>query len=356
MFFVRYSRVFPGFFLVCFLSMLSACASTPTSTPLVRTTPTESVPMRTDSLLVYKGHMGNVLGIAWSPDGKRLVSCSDDGTVQEWDAVSGRKNWSFTFSGRPLNHVLAIAWSPDGRRIAAGAYVGQVLILDAANGHQVANYAGDGTDVWGVAWSPDSKRLASGNSIGTVQVWDTLTGKLLVTYRGHSEAVGHVAWSPDGRRIASASYDGVVQVWDAATGMRLMTYNQSKGTPVWQVAWSPDGRHIVSGTGASGAHYPIHSDNEADVWDATTGQLLLRYQGHGSANEVYALAWSPDGKYIASGGDEQVIRVWDVTTGDTSLLYRGHTDRIWQLAWSPDGKKIASSSGDGTVRIWSYIP
>lgn len=175
------------------------------------------------------------------------------------------------------------------------------------------------------------------------------TGKAIVTYTGHTDSVERVAWSPDGTRIASASYDRTVQVWNAKTGKTLVTY-QGHAAPVWEVAWSPDSKRIVSGTGAAGANGPVTAHNSVQVWDATTGQTLLTYSG--SSGQAYALAWSPDGKRIASGGDDNIVRVWDASTGQTILQYRGHNDIVFKVAWSPDGTMIASASVDGTVQVW----
>ena len=97
---------------------------------------------------------------------------------------------------------------------------------------------------------------------------------------------------------------------------------------------------------------PVRANNSVKVWDATTGQTLLTYTQHGDRNQVYGLAWSPDGKYIASGGDDLTVRIWAATTGQTMLIYRGHSNYLLQVAWSPDGKQIASSSQDGAVELW----
>lgn len=140
-----------------------------------------------------------------------------------------------------------------------------------------------------------------------------------------------------------------MQVWDAKTGQRFLTY-RGNGAPVWSVAWSPDGKRIVSGTGAQGAYGPVTTNNSVKVWDSTTGQTLLTYTEH--AGQVYGLAWSPDRKRIASGGDDQIVRMWDATSGQTLLLYRGHTDTVLDVAWSPDGRLIASSGNDETVQVW----
>lgn len=330
-------------FAACASSQGASSTSTPVSSPV--RTPTAAIPTLSNALITYKGHSGPVIGVAWSPNGKWLVSCGNDGTVQEWDAQSGAVRWNV----RVDSFAFAVAWSPNGAKIAAGGGSGSVFILDATTGHTLATYQGHITFIEGLAWSPDSKYVASGSQDDTVKVWNIQTGKAIVTYSGHNEAVNRVAWSPDGTRIASASHDGTVQVWEAKTGKQLLTY-KDHAAPVWEVAWSPDGKYIVSGTGAAGNFAPVTSNNSVKVWNATTGQTLLTYNKH--SGQVYALAWSPDGKSIASGGDDHSVRVWNIATGQTTLVYRGHSNSIFKIAWSPDGKSIASASADGTIQVW----
>ncbi|HLJ33512.1 MAG TPA: WD40 repeat domain-containing protein, partial [Ktedonobacteraceae bacterium] len=244
------------------------------------------------------------------------------------------------------------AWSPDGKRIAAVDFNGTIAILDANTGHQLASYDSLSSSIEGVAWSADGKYIAVGTQgNNNAEVWDIATGKMTQNYTNHTGSVIQVAWSPDSTLVASSSFDGTVQIWNVASGKTQLTY-KALNAPVWSVAWSPDGKEIASGTGAAGADSPVTSGNSVKVWNATTGQTMLTYSGNPATSEAYALAWSPDGKWLASGGDDKTVHVWNASTGQTLVLFKGHTDVIWTVAWSPDGKELASTSQDSTVRIW----
>ena len=343
---------------LCFLLfLLTSCGSTSTAqgtkaTPIIpRVTPTPNTPVRSTSLLIYSGHTDGVVGLQWSLNGKQIVTCSDDDWVQMWDATTGKQRWTYS-PFLTSSYIFDVAISPDGKHVAAAGSKSLVWILDAITGHMIKTFDEQAGFILGVAWSRDSKRIAIGNDSGTVDIKDATSGKTLVTYKGHTSSVVRIAWSPDGKRIASASYDGTVQIWNANTGQRIITYSGNMN-PVFSVAWSPDGTRIVSGTGAAGNHGPIVTGNSAKVWDTTTGKTLLTYTEN--TNSVYAVAWSPDGKEIASGGDDAVIRVWDASTGHTTVVYEKHKDIVWKIAWSPDGKKIASASQDGTARVWQAL-
>jgi WD40 repeat protein len=143
-------------------------------------------------------------------------------------------------------------------------------------------------------------------------VWDARTGKLRLTYTGHADTAWPLAWSPDGTSIASGSWDGTTQVWNARTGKRIHTL---EGMSVF--AWSPDGTSIALGSIAKAGER--FGDSDAHVVDATTWRTLLTYTGHARsyikdgffiAQNVMAVAWSPDGTYIASGSGDKTVQVW----------------------------------------------
>lgn len=293
------------------------------------------------ALYIYRRHTGSVRSVAWSPDGTRIASGSDDKTVQVWNAANG--GYSFAYSSH-ASTVLTVAWSPDGRRIASADRDGTIQVWDASTGATILTYRGHTDAVLAVAWSPSGQYIASGSADVTVQVWDAANSHHTYTYQGNTSYVYAVAWSRDGRRIASAGdSSGTVQVWDASTGKTFVTYS-GHSDAVTALAWSPDGKHIASGS----------YDKTVQVWDATSGGHVYTYRGHydASLGFITTVAWSPDGRRIASGSDDKTVQVWDATSGDHSFIYRGHTNMVNTVAWSPDGKHIASGGDDRTVQVW----
>jgi WD40 repeat protein len=174
-------------------------------------TPTAVVPTITTPSLTYKGHTGPVIGVAWSPDGKNIASCGNDGTVQIWQASTGQMLWKAPVS----RYTFAVAWSPNGQQVAAAGADSTIAIFDATTGHPLTTISNNAGFIEGLAWSPDGKNIASGGDDKIVHVWDATTGKTLLQYQGHSDIIFKIAWSPDGSSIASASADGTVQVWQA---------------------------------------------------------------------------------------------------------------------------------------------
>ena len=260
----------------------------------------------------FLGHKSDVRSVAFNPDGKRIVSGSQDRMVKVWEAQTGQE--LLTLNGH-TNTVTSVAFSPDGQRIASGSDDRAVKVWDVQTGQETRSLQGHTSAVTSVAFSPDGQRIASGSKDATVKVWDAQTGQELLTLNGHTNTVTSVTFSSDGQRIASGSWDTTVKVWEAQTGQETLTL-KGHTSIVFSVTFSPDGQRIASGSW----------DETMKVWEAQTGQQILSLKGH--ANWIFSVAFSPDGKQLASGSRDRTVKVWDARTGQQALSLTGHTSGV----------------------------
>jgi WD40 repeat protein len=230
-----------------------------------------------------------------------------------------------------------------------------VKVCDAQTGQELLSLKGGSGRA---AFSPDGKRLASAAEDKTVKVWDAQTGQELLTCKGHTDQVGSVAFSPDGKRLASGTAQGgEIKVWDAQTGQELFSLKNSGERSL--VAFSPDGKRlacVAEGDIQQGTIVP----GEVRIWDAQSGQELLTWKVNHAAGTSASLAFSPDGKRLATSSQPPnvvgpmgsgEVKVWDVQTGRELLTLQGHPAQISSVAFSPDGKRLASAAS-GTVKVW----
>jgi len=278
---------------------------------------------------VLSGHEGLVTSVSYSPDGRRIVSGCDRGTVRIWSAENGVE-----LAAMPdrFGYVTSVAYSPDGRWIVSGHWDHNVRVWDAESAAEVAVLEGHEDDVTSVSYSPDGLRIVSGAKDRTVRVWDAVSGAELTVLSGHRSYVTSVSYSPDGRRIVSGSQDETVRVWDAVSGAELTVLSGHRSY-VTSVSYSPDGRRIVSGAG----------DGTVRVWDAGAWtEILLMYERF---DNVQSVSFSPDGRRIIGAGLE-VVHVWDADTGAKVASLRGDKGFLGRVACSPDGGRIACCAGD----------
>ncbi len=323
-------------------------AVTPDSPPVAtRTT------INNSSVLIFTGHIASVNAVTWSPDGKLIASASDDTYVQLFDAVSGKRKLIYTGH---TEEVAAVAWSPDGKLIASGGQDGTAQVWNAGSRARILTYKEHADRVNGISWSSDSQLIASGSDDRTVQVWNPFNGTLDFDFQGHTAGVLCVGWQPDNSSVASGSWDGTLRDWATVqhgdhfnAGDQIFSYGGHGTNEVYALAWSPDGNFIAS----AGADQTVQISNGVDGTP-----ILPFFNAHRNTqhvNPVRAVAWSPDGNFIASGDTDGVVYVWKVAGRKIVFTYRGHRGAVNALAWSPDGKRIASASADSTVQVWQPV-
>jgi WD40 repeat protein len=295
------------------------------------------------------GHKNPIWSVAISPDGKQIISSSRDNTLRRWDVSTGKQ------IGEPLNghkgSVFSVAFNRDGTKIVSGSRDKTLQLWDASNGKPIDKpFVGHEDEVWSVAFSPNGQKIVSGSSDHTLRLWDTKKHqKILPTFRGHLDGVNSVAFSPDGQKIVSGSDDKTLRLWDANNGKPLR--NPITGKPIAPLVGHE--KEVLSVAFSPDGQKIVSGsrDNTLRLWDASNGEQIGQpLTGHVDA--VYSVAFSPDGKWIISGGDDKTLRLWDISTEQLSQPWYGHTKAVWSVVFNRDGTKIVSSSSDKTLRLW----
>jgi WD40 repeat protein len=321
------------------------------------------------------GHSKWVYAVAYSPDGKWLATGGWDRTIKLRDAASGEER--LTIFGH-AGFVLDLAFSPDSRALASTSEDRSVRLWEIPTGRQIGVFHGHTDFVQAVAFAPDGRELASGGLEGTLKVWDRRTG-LPVVFDQHTGWVVRLAFRRDGRRVVSEAgpfrlAGETTKGWDPATGVadpglngivpdrRGDEYLPPSSFPFWvppQPATSPDGKLIARAwAGAGGVPLGDRSRKVANssvvVQDAVTGRVLHTLIGHTA--DLVGIAFSPDGRRIATASLDRTVKLWDPVTGREVFTLRGHTAGVLELAFSPDGRRIISGSIDFTARVWDATP
>jgi WD40 repeat protein len=275
--------------------------------------------------------------VAFSPNGK-ILAVAGAQNVRLWDVTTHQQ------IGAPINHVSSVAFSPDGKTLVTGSDSGTVQLWNVASHQQIgAPLVGHDQAVVSVAFSPDGDTVASGGADGTVRLWDVTTQQQIgAPLTGHTNLVSSVAFSPNSNILASGSWDDTVRLWHVTTQQQMGAPLTSHNGGVFAVAFSPDGKILATG----------RQDGTAQLWDVATGRLTGRsLTGH--TGGVHSVAFSPDGKILATASSDHAVRMWDVATGrPIGRPVIPDDSAVNSVAFSPDGKTFITGSNDGSVRLW----
>ena len=292
---------------------------------------------------LLRSHPDYVKAVAISPDGERVLSISLDGALSVWAIRSGER---IDDGQIPCRSPQCMAVSPDGRWLAVAGVDGEVVALDAESLTERSRFTGHQDEVVSVSISHDGKNIASASRDGTVRIWDVKDGRAVHTVRPDAGdgAPRAVAFSPAGPLLACAM-GGKVMLLSGPDWRRERDF--MGGDPdlgIYSICFSPDGKKLAIGNHA-----------RVDIWNVRKSRLDRRIRGH--SGRVTAVAFSPDGRLIASGGGIQHydsnILLYRSSSGRKLATIAVHQMPVVSLAFSPDGRWLASGSWDQTVGLFN---
>jgi WD40 repeat protein len=306
--------------------------------------------------LSFTGHRHVVTAVRFTPNDSFLVSASVDSTIQLWSRTTG----SIVHKISQPSGIAYMDLSEDGQYVVTGGYDSKVRIYRLEDGALLKEFAGHEGTVWTVAFSPDGKKIASAGDDLVVRIWDVATGRLLHKLPGHKRIIWSVRFSADGTKLASCSFDKTFKIWDVADG-KLILNNTSHSETVVDVSFSHDGKMLAS----------TSDDKTIKLWNTSDWSLARTMM---VAEHVQAVAFSPDDQLLLTGGrDKPMIgellqnflgdsrmnkgvsaRIWKVNDGSLLQTFAHHANDVDDVAFSHNGRYIATASADKTVDLWYF--
>lgn len=283
--------------------------------------------------IVTQTHHERVNAVAFSPDGERILTATEDGIAKLWKSGNGSVIETLSHGSQDVNTA---AFSPDGQLLATGGKDGAVRVWHGTTGQELAVFEHIGM-VFSVAFSPDGTQIVAGYGDGTARLWHIASGENIVTFKD-GDRVHVVRFTPDGQSIVTGNRAGPLQLWDAVSGVELTLPDYGH---VSNIVFSPDGKSVVTA-----------SDSIVRVQKASSGTTLFAVNHEKS---VDAVAFSADSQYVASASLDGKVRVWNASLGEPIATFT-HEGGASAVAFSPDGQRIVTAGQDGIARVhwlWS---
>jgi len=287
-----------------------------------------------------EGSRGTILGLAFHPNGEKIVACSqNNSSISTWLVETGRLESTSPpdFSIMPAS----LAFSPDGLYLAVGGHPaqrpGKFQLRDARTGEVKYSKRGAGA---GFAFSPDGRLIAAAADDGRIRVWQTASATEVAELLGHSGRAWAVAFRPDGKQLASVGEDTAVRLWDVGSWKQVMNLKGHAGD-VSAVAFRPDGQRLATSD---------RQDGTVRIWDPSAGQESRTFRLYSAPFFADAIAFDPQGGRIASGSQDKTVKVWDSTSG-TILLDIPVNTPVLGVAFHPNGRRLATAAGNA-IQVW----
>ncbi|CDO71101.1 hypothetical protein BN946_scf184844.g105 [Trametes cinnabarina] len=335
---------YPALSAGCFQAYKSAIPFSPTNT-LLRSMYLSQAPgivklisgMQTEwspNITSTEAHKGRVHAVAYSPDGERIVSCSEDWLIMLWDARTGRQ--LHVLEGHSAR-VCSVVFSPSGKELLSASDDLTVKVWDATTGACLVTWKRHTRDVRSVAWSSDGVYAASGSYDSKVILWPVASPQTATVFTDHRAEVDQVVFASDGD-LLSAGHDCTSKMWSVQSKSCIRTFTHA--ARVMTVAVSKDSRLVACGC----------DDTSVVLWNKATGERLHTLNHH--ASWIWSLDFSPDDRILASGSWDHTMCLWDVATATHLQTLLGHADQVLCVRFSPDGSHIVTGECDHSVRIW----
>ena len=326
-------------------------------------------------LVVQVGHSDRINSVAFSVDGRFVLTGSGDKSARLWETATGKE--LRRFKGHS-DSITSVAFSADRRLVLTGSSDDTARVWETATGKELRRFLGfvafsadrrfvltksldDTTRLWETATGKEVRRFeghsecaalsADGHFMLTIEektarLWETANGKELRRFEGDFEWINSVVFSVDGRFVLTGGWDKTARLWETATGKELRRF-EGHSDHINSVAFSVDGRFVLTGS----------DDETARLWEMATGEELRRFETGGSADlserpKITSVVFSADGRFVLTGSEDKTARLWETANGKELRRFEGNSRTITSVAFSGDGCFMLTGSGDKSARLW----